>query len=342
LGEYVWACTAQGDHAKVEKIVELARRASSTLESNAAVARLMILRHAAKDAEADSLERELLGKCLVETPNARRLDPRLYDELGGDAGFGGAGWRRPSSYRSYSYGYSNPYSSYSGGSYGWQGGSGSTSDLATVASLAAAVGVRFDPRVASDDLTVAEIRAAYQRHGLHAHAARLLERELADATAARDRVSLMSVRAAELARAGDATGARRVAIEAESVLKKELTNAPDDPGLRARLAELYLSRGYGPDYAKALEAVAATAKSEPSYDRSHRRAIGCLYNMGRYKEAFESWKLRAQSGDESLSDPSTIYQAAISACKGGAPAEGRVLARRALYRFPTHELAQAA
>jgi len=82
------------------------------------------------------------------------------------------------------------------GRYARYGGDEVLHDAPTVSALAQSLGVRYEPRVGPDDLTLIRLRSAYQARSLHVDAARILDREIVEATTAAQRVHLITAHVA--------------------------------------------------------------------------------------------------------------------------------------------------
>jgi tetratricopeptide (TPR) repeat protein len=215
-------------------------------------------------------------------------------------------------------------------------------DVPTVSRLAQMLGVRYQPKVEQDDLTVEEIWQMYLHHGLYQHAARLLEQEIAAADTGQRRIELMSERTSALQNAGDKDAARRAALEYEKALQDAITQSPARAELHWRLGRLYYSGAYGRDYQKAFDALTNARNLDPQYDPGGLQAIECLYKQGQYKEAWSAMSAAVRSGRPEVFREPMLYYAALAAQQGGAAQDAAPLLRLALYRFPTNALAAQA
>jgi hypothetical protein len=211
-----------------------------------------------------------------------------------------------------------------------------------IADLAQALGVRYDPKVGADDITIAGIRAAYERHGLFAHAARLIDLEIKETTAQEARFRLMLSRATLLHRAGQADAARMAAQQLESELLGYAKQSPALPGPQKLLADLYLSRAAGPNYPKALDAITAARKIDPAYDASRTQTIHCLYELGKFRDAWEAWRAALRDrGTVPLQEP-TVFLCRDVRLPQRDEQRGALLTRQALFRYPDSPLAAKA
>jgi tetratricopeptide (TPR) repeat protein len=216
------------------------------------------------------------------------------------------------------------------------------SELPTILEVAQTLGVRYDPKSRPEDTSLAEVRRAYERHGMHARAAAILDRELAETPEPGERKRLLSAKADELLLAGKPKDAAQTVSVHESALKQEIKDRPGQAGPWIALAHVYLSRAAGENYEKAAEALSQARKIDPSCDNSGALSVLCLYKLGRAREALEAWR-GAQRADENAhagcySAP-TVFYAALAANGAGEKELATTLAREALYRYPTHSLA---
>jgi tetratricopeptide (TPR) repeat protein len=331
---YAWACFKTHAADKLESVLVAAAKAGPALENEVAIARLVLLRQAGQDAQATEMESALLAKCRRQTPNPHRpaaiLIARARTEDGGwSEQWASAGPWGSRTQRWYPPGYNGQDRIALG-------------DLSTITELAAGLGVRYESGSAERGATVEAVRRAYSGHGLHAHAARLLDREIADALTPEQTFELGLEKASELLRAGNEEAAHQTARELESALSAELKHSTDQGEIQWRLGRLYMSRAFGPNYSKALEAVEAARTIDPAYDPLRIQSIRCLYELAKYREAWDAWRLgsRVASG-ETLQEP-TVFYASLSASKSGQKEAGKALARRALYRYPDSPLAKKA
>lgn len=344
LHNYLWGCFRTRDAGRINALLAKAERAGENVRNDLDVARLVVLRISDKGREADEFESKLLARCVDELPNPHPIDPDLIvsapmsqfsDDF--DAAEMAVSFSRMFSAQmgsSYNSGY---------GYQAWQGYSQDrqlVSELADLPDLAQSLGVAYQRRVGQDDLTLADIREAYRRHGLYGDALRILDRELASAPTSREKQMLLAVKANAQARAGQKAEARQTAQEFEALLSKDLEKSPNDASTLLRLARLYASEAWGRDYAKAYETLTQARKSDPACDRNGQLTVNCLYRLGRHKEAFEAWRLSARQNELQAYEEPMIYYASLSALRAGEEAAGRTLARQALYRYPTSTLAQ--
>jgi tetratricopeptide (TPR) repeat protein len=210
-------------------------------------------------------------------------------------------------------------------------------DLATAASLASQLGVTMQPRVGPEDISIGKVRMAYQQHGLHADAARLLKREADEAPHPRERGELLAAMARELHLAGKPNEARKAATDAETLLLADANQFPSSEAY-LNLHDLYISRAFGPDYAKAWETLSSARSLNNKCDPSGAKAVHCLYRLGKHQEAVAEWRRALREGQEGAFGPESLAFAALAACKARDPA-GPGLARQVLFRYPAHTMA---
>lgn len=339
---YVWACFKEKAWGKLSAFLDAAEKYDSTLKNEVDIARLVALRAAGEDQQAEALESRLLAACVREPANKSRVSERL---AGGGAVWGSPNWggRSWGSYASYAM----PYRSYrSSNSYSYRSSGESivpASELATVPEFAEQLGVRFDRKVRVEDVQIASIRAAYQRHGMHERAAQLIDLELAQAESSAARRSVISMKARELYLAKKASEAERVVGELETMLKQAAADQPGRAQPWAELAELYLSEEGGLKYAMAEEAIAKARRLDSSDHSFVALNVRCLYKQGKAREALAAWQAARRGTDDGgyspVNDPPTIFYAALSASAAGEKELGAQLARQAVYMYPTHVLA---
>ena len=338
LTYYVWACYKTKAFDKLEAVLAKAEKSSSTMKNDVDLARLVMLRKLGKAAEADALEQKLLAQCVKERPNTRRLKPELTMNIDGEDG-------RQARRAWMSYGSSAMMYRYGGYQYNYNYGryyGGGMYDAPTIPVLANLIGVRFDARVREEDLTLDELRSAYYSHGLWTDAARLFDKEMAEETDPKAKEHLLASKAYALHRAGKKAEAHQTAAAQEQLLLAQIKERPADASLRSQLADLYMSKQYGEDYAKALDAVMTARRLDPTCDQNGAIAVHCLYKLNRHAEALEAWRAAQRVAGEEAYDAPTIYYAALAAGKAGDKALGERLARQALYTNPGDKLAAEA
>lgn|GEM_PF-3036859 len=341
LSQYVQACYRDKAFDKLEKVLADAERTGSTMKKDVTLSRLVILRLTGKSAEADALETKLLGLCVTEPRTSHRLPEDLAEASAQWQG----GYDYPQIYesaRSLAYGGAYPsyaYGQYYNDDYQWRQ---PMSDQETISGLAQAIGVRFDPKVREEDLTLTEVREAYLQHGLWLDGVRLLDKELPELTDPRDTRPLLHWKAYAQRRAGKAAEAQQTAAALEKILLDRIKAAPGDADRHVELAQWYLSKEWGEDFAKAFQAVQAAKLLNPGCDQDGGLTVHCLYKLNRHKEAVEAWKAAALTSGEAAYKSPIIYYAALSADQAGDKELGARLARLALYTSPGHKLAAKA
>ena len=327
LGLYVEACLKSNSGDRFEKLLNAARDSNLSLENDVLLARLVWLRKQNKTADADALEQQLISKCVIEPPNANRLD-RWVDAAPVRADQSVAANQRR---QTYSYVGGRRYTR-------WVTDSAFSSELATVTSLAQALGVRYQPRVDQGDLTIARIRHAYLSHGLYADADRLFDAALGESRSSRDRYTYLWQRAYGQDKAGKAEAAASAAREAEKLILAEIASNPTRADWHYQLANVYQTRAYGRDYAKALQAYQTARKLDPAYDPGGLQAVHCLYKLGRHKEAWAVYREAMNDGRAELDQEPAFCYAALAAQQAGDADAAPILLRRALHKYPLNPL----
>jgi len=326
LSMYVWACYETNDLTRLEKLWTAAEARHKGVTNEVRLSRLMMLRRGGRDADADALEQSLLAECRPARPAPLRPGDVLaacFDEAP-------TTWRPG---RAFNQAYYNLMR------YGARTGV----PRWTAEALAASLEIPHAGDQPPYALTAADLREAYSNHGLWTHTVRILDWELDKNRAgltARELAEALMARADGLERSGARDAARKQAEEVEALWKAQAQADPADAVPPAKLAFVYASRAYGRDYAKAADAVRAAARLDPAYDADHQLESGYLFELGRYEEAWNGYRLRAHGGDDL--DTGIMYRAGICAAKAGALDEGRPLLRQALWRDPGHKLADSA
>jgi tetratricopeptide (TPR) repeat protein len=348
LGEYITACFRTKAVDRIMPVLDAAQNVSLSLQTDIDLAKLVALRVGGSQEEANKLEARLLAACVVEPRNTHRIAPELLtispfewtsgpweqdDSLDGSDG--------SSSYGSSRVSYNRYRRSY-------RGDETVLYDATTVAQLASSLGVRYEPKAGNENLTLARIRAAYQTRGLNADAVRILDREIAEADRLQEKAELLldKVECQRFAKQADA--ASRTARELERALLAESPQSPDFTRNQWLLSRVYLNRGWNggkPDYAKALAALTAVRSLDASCDASRTQEVRCLYELGRYADAWKVCKEAMIGGLSVTSGAEPMFYAGLAACQSGDPIAkeaGKRLLRRAVYRFPDSALATKA
>jgi tetratricopeptide (TPR) repeat protein len=339
LDQYVWACYREKAFDKLDNVFAAAMRVGSTMRNDVDIARVMALRGAGKDAQADEIESRLLASVVHETPNKHRLRADLVQDVS-----------IPSAGYDYSYeGFMSPMpiGMYGGRNSYWRNGSSRRyvqpgTDFSTIVEVASALGVRYDSSVRPENVTVAALRSAYQRQGMHARAAALLDREIPETPDIQDRMPLMSAKATELFLAKKTKEATQAATELETALRNQVKSQPGDADPLIDLARLYMSDAYGQNWAKASEALGAALKIDPSRDAAKSLAVHSFYKQKKFAEALGMWRSAQRGAGQNVrascySAP-TLFYAALSAGGAGDKDLGQSLARQAVFMYPTHAL----
>ncbi|HEY3242959.1 MAG TPA: tetratricopeptide repeat protein [Phycisphaerae bacterium] len=327
LGAYLAACFEVRERERAERILDAVLKLNSSMENDVQVARLVLLRLRGEDSAAETLEHELLARCRRERDNPARLEERLVDGL--DAA--------SSRY---------PQALWSSGPFFQQMRRAAPIDMShvtTMSSLALSLGVPYTPDVEESDLTLRRIAGAYADCRLFAHAARLLDSELAAEAARmqpRERARMLAEKAGWLAQAGQQEAARKVAEEVEKFWLTAARADQADPVPAAELVNLYESKAYGPEFARALDGLARARQLNPGFDPYSQKEARYLFELGRYDDAWRLYESALIQGAE-LS-PEQLYRAGLSGAKAGASERALQILRLALWRTPQHALASAA
>jgi tetratricopeptide (TPR) repeat protein len=343
LEPYVWACWKTKSFDKLAGVLSASEKFGESVQRDVLLARLMLARASGDTDRAATLESDFLRRARPPRTSPLAASRSLVDGLSGTEG--------PTAQRTPDLDPLDPFT-YAGASRTRRGAGASPGrqgsllpDFARPADLAAVLDVRFDMPDSADDYAVGVLRQYYERHGLFADAARLLEQEAAQAPGDRFRADLALRRAVLLQRAGQRDAARAAALYLEQSLLKAIEAAPTLVEPRLTLVELYRSKAYGPDHDKALAALSAARLRNPACDRSGRLAVHSLHTLGRHKDAWEAWRggerSAAASGGDFAGEP-TMFYAGLSALQCGEADAGRALLRRAVFEFPSSPLAPKA
>ncbi|MBE7507318.1 MAG: tetratricopeptide repeat protein [Planctomycetia bacterium] len=355
LTDYFRSCFEIGDFDRIERLLLLIEPMGAQIENDAKLMRLMLLAHQGRATEADALESELLANCRMEAPTKLRPDEALLEPLG-------------------SRGFRNIQRSYSSMSYSGMyfpmmfpqrsflpGGSGIRNAF-TISALATTLGVRFDPQVRPEDVTVDEIREAYARHRLFDRAAHIVNasiERLKEDAAASERMALLSTKADYLTRSGQTAEGREIAGQVEQYWQEEARNSPLAANPYLKLEGLYNTKAMGRDKERAYAAFCEARRRDPSIDPAGLKEAGYLFKLKKYDDA---WRLysgiiargelndlaRNRSRQMNFSVPSlvssnmTMFQAGISAHHAGEKLAAASLLRQAIWRSPNHKLAKEA
>lgn len=330
LRSYIRSCFQVKDVQRIERVLEAIGQHSASLNDQVRLTRLMLLRHLGQDAEADDLERELIQTCRTDAPNPCMVDSRLVAMTDVDQML----FQRMSSLLSRRSSFVSRFRPTS---------RTNVLDVPTAALLADALAIPYDAAVGPHDLTLTKIRESYERHGFDAHAARLIERELAEAVNAypSHQARLLMQRATLLERSGDTASAASAARQVEAIWLAEATAAPRDPGPHRELANLYASDAYGKDLDKARQAMQAASRLDPTLGSESLWLAGLLFDSGQHEEAWSICK-KLMSRGEVLSGNDILYQAGLASWRSGDRDSALPLLRQAMWRHPDHELAAEA
>ncbi|NOX58923.1 MAG: tetratricopeptide repeat protein [Planctomycetes bacterium] len=327
LRVYLQACYELKDEQRVEKVLTEILKKAAILENEVQLARLMMLRHLEKDEAADALEKSLLDRCQTETPNPSLPDPRIderYSRSNSITSWSGVRRFRRTPRR---FGRNTMMPIRSWG-------------FATRASLGAAVGIPIERALRQNDLTVRKIRRSYVRHRLYAHAARLIDHEIAQAPTLSPQVTAQRLnnKARWLYHANKKDEAATAALEAEAHWQNQINGDSSNSRVYWELSQLYASKAYGEDYKKALEALRTARALNRTIDASRITEAQFLFELKEFDEAWNLYQVALNSGKMPLSD-SILYQAGLAAVRTEQSDEGKSLLRLALWRAPFNKLA---
>ncbi len=323
LEDYIEACIGLGRFDRIDEILSDAQDRSMTLDDDVRILRAALLRVRGSHGEADSLERSIIDRCVD-----LKVSPVRVDE----------GFRR--AFKIYQDGPGGDDGMYAGRR-GWMQGDPSvlSTTLASVSELASAAGMAYQSPVGTDDLTLERLRLCYARCGLLDDAVRIIDMELAAATeSARWDLTLER---AKLFKEADKLDRAKEAIDP---LLEARAREMRESTLGAERLESFLSYLIEWDlYADAdrLYDLLMQAKSiEPMLDEDGMIEADLLFDLGRFDEADALLTRMQERGDFDYDSTELLYQAGIAADESGG--DGALMLRRALWREPTHELADKA
>ncbi|NLE59101.1 MAG: tetratricopeptide repeat protein, partial [Planctomycetes bacterium] len=167
LGAYLRACYEAKDYARIEKVLNDVQARSPAIAHTVAMARLVLLRHQGRTADADAIEATLIKCCRHDKYAPLRPDPRLIadSESLGPTSPSWEPWQYPRDYWR--------YRRYWGG--------GGYVNLDRMDMLASLLGVPYTQAEGPDPIRLSDLRETYRNAGLYRDAVRILERELAAA-----------------------------------------------------------------------------------------------------------------------------------------------------------------
>ncbi len=335
LDAYLQASVDARDFDRAHKVLAAIEQLDSALEPEIKLARLVLLRLAGQSAEAEALERDLVARAQHESINPSRPDEKLTDGPAPDPTPAFRRFRQRSA--------AQGTWVRAGSSWRWRSSGQSLDGLSTIAGVAQALSVPYTADVEWHDLTVQRLAETYARCRIFDHAVRVLDQYLAGDAASmtpRERTQALTRRANWLERAGQKEQARRAAEEIERFWLAESKANPADAAPAGQLVSLYLSKAYGRDYAKALEALPAASRLNPAIDEYGLIEARCLYELGRYNEAWARYQAALVQGAELTVDH--LYRAGLAGRRAGEDQRSTEVLRVALWRAPQHPFASAA
>ncbi|MBI5862939.1 MAG: tetratricopeptide repeat protein [Planctomycetes bacterium] len=318
---YVQACMEAKDYDRAEKFIDAVAARNSSLDDDVCLARLTLLRLRGKSAEADALERELVGRCRFQPKPASRMDDRLLtSRMNLGMATTGSRYRQRSTYLR-----------------------GDSLRQQTISLVAQVLGAQYEDDVGYQDMTLPRIASRYEGRGLYADAVRMNReylKTMADSLTPGDVANLQMEIAGWLAKAGQNDEARTLAAELEAKWTQAAATDPSDAGPLTRLLSLYTSKTLGPDHAKALEVSARLRKIRPEPGVSDSGEALTLFELKRPAEAWASYQTIIARGRPM--SPGMLLRAGLSAARSGHAAEAAELLREGLWLSPRHPLAAEA
>jgi hypothetical protein len=260
LATYLQACYASKDFARIEKILDALAGRFPQRSRFIALQRLMLLRHQGREEAADALEEELIAAARQPSPGNWKPGPTTVELM--------------NALRTRHY-------------YGPYGDSYVELDenANTVVALAALTGVSLDPAVHPLDVNLVDIRSAYTRHTFYGQVAKIADLELAampELASDNDRFELILSKVHLLGLAGAGEEAKRLMTTVEQHLSAMVGPTPARAGALGRVAGLYASPPFGPDYQRALDSHFAARTLNPGIDPFRLTEAYYLCQLNRY------------------------------------------------------------
>lgn len=320
LGGYLNACIAAKDFDRAQKTIDTILSRNSGLSDKALLARLVIAR-LRNDSAADQFEADLLKRARAPRRNPCPPSERLDSD----------GPSMPPHIR-YQFARNQRYRYETHSAF---------PDLRQAAVLAEAMQVPYAPEIDQFDVTLENIAEAYARVRLYDHAARIGALVLQnDAAGPSPRTEAKIKYAAYLARTGQTEAAKAAAGEVESALLTEIKSRPANFSDRRKLIQLYQSRPFGRDFAKAAALLRESCELSPVFDAHGVEKARCDFELGRYDDASKAFAAARARG--AILEVRDLYRAGLAAARTGARQAALEPLRVALWRSPKHPLAAAA
>jgi tetratricopeptide (TPR) repeat protein len=329
LDAYLSACAATGDEERLARVLAAVEAFSPRLKLETDLLRMAFARLSGDTATADAIEAECRQRCRRDRPNPMTPDDGFCAVLHGlfrdDPAWSGADqearWhatRQDSQLHALAEG------------------------LPTLARLAAALGVDYDAESGREELTLEAMRDVYDRFGLHADALRIVEMELAaEDLPDRERADLVKAKANLLNDLGHPEEARAALAPVSARLESLMDSPSPAPEVVQQGITLWESEQLGNDPAHALEILHEARRRDPLVDVGGVIEAGLLFRLGRYEDAWESYRQCFDEGAIRYTDTTADLRAGIAGAKAGDEAAQRFL-RLGLWRNPFDELAATA
>jgi len=330
LTTYLKAAYQVRDYARIEKALAVVETIDPRLGEFVALERLMLFRHQGQTDEADRLETRLLGACAAPPIRKRRGNEPLAVQI--NEIWSGEGYR-------YRGGYFDDDESLDD----------FDPDSDPYVQLAEMAGLHLAPHRRPEDLTLAAIRREYVSHGFFDPSIRLVDREIQWATrnsTEGHRMRLISTKANLLSRANRDQESRELFDQVRQYRAKLLQgfsgdNQPDDT--RLAIAPPSERKNVNPDYQVLLDEHLASCKKNWRRDPHRLREAYYLYHLERYNQAWSIFEKAIPRGNfYKFAGTDEFFQAGIAAFEAGKIEPALELLRRAVWRNPSHELAESA
>ncbi|MBL1216234.1 MAG: hypothetical protein D8M59_01925 [Planctomycetes bacterium] len=331
LAVFVRAAVQAKRFERIDRLLDTIVEMSSMHRKEADLLRLMVLRHTGKHDQAAELERRFIASSVPKMYNpapapefllcehnyVANVDPNQH--LGDDS---------PYAIRIYDY---------------WSSDQPILGGTTSAQQLARWLDVRLDSRSFIDAaVSLSELREGYEQHGLYEYALPIIALELEQVATVRDRVELMMKRSTLLALTGDTAAARSFAAETESIIRQQMSASLNPLAWTPLLYSLYRSEAFGPDNEAALAVVRDLHANDPTFDQAGLLAFDCLYDLGRYDDAWAEIRHPLDYVCLSSMPNPQIYRLGLAAQQAGDQKASERLLRLALWRAPTHALASQA
>lgn len=325
LSDYLQACYEAPDFDRASAIIETIAAKAPALADEVALARLMILRHREKAAEADALERDLVAKCRRESRSPARASERiltgkLADVIDGDN-------RQNNGYR------------WNGNRWAKAGPAGENS----IQEVAHVLGVGYAAELSEYDLTLGRIAESYAAHGHYSDAVRMARQALKTVEGEMSPVEALEQKskiAKWLALSGKHDEARKLADECSTADAEMAAANPFDLEPSRAQVRLLTDETIGTTSPETCEIAIKLSNSRPGDLHAQEPAARVLFAAGRHAEAWERYKQMLARGEAFA--PGMIFRAGLAAARSGNQEEAAKLLREGLWISPRHPLAAAA